>query len=228
MVERVQEVLDKHVTEWQNHTFIADRKSRLDALITLIHDQEKLRKSHRPMNIKAKDQLRAELVNQARILQNSLVVYASVTGDTGLTELIGRENAVLLSLSDVDLISSVRVQVEQADALKEELADFGISEAQIVATREKVHVFKNDYKKAMDGYQEVNRIISTIDELVKEAVFIAHKQIKPLMNQFEYTSRNFFKDFQYAQRIHNRRAGKITGQPDDESPATDDNSLLDE
>lgn len=195
MARAVQNYLNANTATWTTVPIVTTFKNELDELLLRIEENAEAQEASRVYLGEAKANQRRLVAEKTDILNDALEAYASVNELAELEQKAAKSFTDYLRLPNQDFKISVKEMVGLLEAQLPELADYGVTEAQLTD-------LKSSYDKflSLSGEPQQYRIASvqatqSLSELMDELNALLNTKLDKVMKSFKRTQSNFYSGY---------------------------------
>ena len=190
----------KFKSVWEQNINIVLRVDSLNATIKQIRGYNaKKRKNPKDMTL-TKKELRIQLIKEAFIIKQALVIYYQINNMTDEMELLTYSKSALTKLTDdAFYLACINVQT-QAIALALMLAPFGITQEKIDQLSEDIIAFGLLQPQIELAKKKYSNLIKLIDTKIKASMLMLRQSMDVLVSVYEDTSEEFVTTYKLSRR----------------------------
>lgn len=202
MLDTTLAFLDENPDKWQSIAKIGDVKIQLTDISQQIGTKAEEQETSQLAIGKMKVALKRTMAQKADILNDQVEVFAIVTGNAELAELMSDSLSSLFRMKNDDMTRRVKLIITSARENQESLVpDYGVTEEQIAD-------LENDYDSFLEingkpGEYRVKSRMATLglEDLFTEANHLLTDQLDNLMKIFRRRDPNFYQGYLSAREV---------------------------
>lgn len=221
MLRRVQQTLNDYESVWTSNTFFTERKQQIDALLQTVDAknlEEQLLKDGNTLNRKQTYQVLAKKLCR---LQASLLVLAASRNDESIRTNVGRNKTNIMRASLEAFLTLARANAAAARQYESELQELGVQPSLIAEVEALASQFQVQIATPQVIRHALNVLKKARKDAIQEANNLLRKRLDPLVLLYEEEAVDFFRAYQYARSIIDRRASqKLPKSGEEETPGS--------
>jgi hypothetical protein len=195
--------LDEHTTIWNTIPRVVSYKSDFDELVSRISAQAEAAEGGVGVTAR-KEQLRKALETKLVGISGAAQAYANEKGDSDLLQKVSINQSDFRKLKEAEIDPYVKSFMTVVRGLLPELADFGVSEAQLAETETTLDELSTLLGKPRVLLSNKFAALQTLDELIQEASQLLNRQMDNIMLMFKGTHPEFYDGYQRSRVIVDR------------------------
>ncbi|WP_109833242.1 hypothetical protein [Reichenbachiella versicolor] len=201
MILSTQSYLDSNSASWSAIPIINTMKTGLDDTILGIKEQLKSTGQRTEGLTISKNELKEQIAIKVSILSGALSAYASVSENQELLKDGSVTKSDIVSIRDAVFPEQVSSVSDLVSAHLAELADYGITEAQITNLNTSVDDFRELVGQPRLKRSAANLAKKAIDELISSGMEILNSKLDKVMLQFQFSNASFYEGYKKARVI---------------------------
>ena len=196
MFLNTQEILDAHTDKWSGIPVMVNAKNEFDELIQRILDVNERTLSQSGAVTASKAGTLEAVVQKAVMLSGAMQAYAAFTGNVELAAKVKLTKTDITSARETDVEKTVSPVINAARKELPNLADYGITEAQITELETSIDDFNSMIGRPRTIRNQAFAAISELEELVNTANAVANQKLDNLMLLFQASQPGFYDEYQ--------------------------------
>lgn len=201
MFLNTQEILDAHTDKWSGIPVMVNAKNEFDELIQRILEVNERTLSQSGAVTASKAGTLDAVVQKAVMLSGAMQAYAAFTGNVELAAKVKLTKTDITSARETDVEKTVSPVINAARKEMTNLADYGITEAQITELETSIDDFNSMIGRPRTIRNQAFAAISELEELVNTANDVAKQKLDNLMLLFQTTQPGFYDEYLRARTI---------------------------
>jgi hypothetical protein len=201
MFLNTQEILNVHTEKWSGIPVMVNAKNEFDELIQRILDVNERTQSNSEAVSASKAQTLEAVVQKAVMLSGAMQAFAAFTGNVELAGKVKLTKTDIVGARETDVEKTVAPVINAARKELANLADYGITEAQITELETSVDDFNSMIGRPRTIRNQAFAAISELQELVDTANGVANQKLDNLMLLFQAAQPGFFEEYKRARVI---------------------------
>jgi len=203
MFGNVQSVMDTNTSTWSSIPIVSGFKNELDEVIQRIDGIYGDNQDDSKAITRRKEQHRDNLAIKVPIVTSALFVLGDLTNDEKLKDFNRINKSAINTGREYDVVAKVTAVLKICEDKLDQLADFGISEAQITEIETTLDDFKHLIGEARNVRNTVYANINEADQLIDAGNQLLRNKVDKVMKVFELTHSNFYELYTRARSIVN-------------------------
>ncbi len=201
MLLSTQNYLDNNQTQWSAIPILNTFKADLDDLIQDIREQLKTTGVDTSGMTSSKKELKEQIAEKAGVLFGALSAYAAVSGKDDLLNQGDINKSEVMRLRDVSLPDVVQSFIELLNSEVSNLADYGVTKAQIKNLAASVDDFREQVGQPRLKRSASNAAKREAVTLIEDGLEILKEKMDNVMLQFKHSNSKFYEGYQSARVI---------------------------
>ena len=201
MLLSTQNYLDNNQTQWSAIPILNTFKADLDDLIQDIREQLKTTGVDTSGMTSSKKELKEQIAEKAGVLFGALSAYAAVSGKDELLNQGDMNKSEVMRLRDVSLPDAVQSFIELLNREVSNLADYGVTKAQIKNLAASVDDFREQVGQPRLKRSASNAAKREAVTLIEDGLEILKEKMDNVMLQFKHSNTKFYEGYQSARVI---------------------------
>lgn len=201
MLLAVQQYLDNHTATWSTIPILTTLKNEYDALITEIKaDLQRAGDELSGVTV-SKNMLKDQVATRTVRYAGGLKAYAKVNGNEELAAKADVSHSYFLRHRDADFPQAVQNLLDLLNAEVLNLADYGITEAQLTELGTSLDDFREMIGAPREQQSAADIANREATEGVRDAVDLLNNRMDAVMLMFEGTDPGFYRGYESARVI---------------------------
>ncbi|MEQ8472944.1 MAG: hypothetical protein RIC35_17250 [Marinoscillum sp.] len=201
MMLAVQSFMDSNQSTWTAIPIIENFKTSLDDQVLGIKEQLQASGTDTRGMTANKNQLKEQIADKTAALSGALAAFAAVTGANDVKANGYLTKTQVASMRDVNLPEEITRFISMVKESLAELADYGISEAQVTDLESSV----DDFRELIGQPRMIRSQASTAkreaNTLINDAITLLNDKLDKILLQFKFTNPTFYDGYERARVI---------------------------
>lgn len=201
MVVAVQRYMDNSTATWTRVPVITRYKNELDTLVVQIDEQTSAGQADSKPLTRDKNQLKEAIALKASILAGALYAYAEESGNTALVEKANIPTSAVTRMRDAEVPAQITSFIATLRAELANLADYGITEDQVVELETSVDDFRPLVGQSRLVQSAGAIAARELGALVQAATTLLDQRLDKVILQFKLSDPGFYEGYNRARVI---------------------------
>lgn len=211
MLRRVNNTLVANASAWQDFSPLFSQQQILDDQLSEIEQlQAEIAGYRSGVNPREKQRSKALLTEQMTMIQKSIMVHASLSGNQALGDKYARLLSELSRSADEMFISKCEELLSEAWPLQEELANYGLADTLLQQAEDQLNATRNLITQPMEKRYLHHARRTRLNNKINEAVALVKSVIDNLVYRYSSSLPEFYEEYQYQRTIIDRRASRTS------------------